>query len=126
MKTLAKRIIAVLAFAIIAGTAIAQTDHSGHDMGSTSKASEAPATQAYMKAMDDMHETMAKIEYTGDADIDFALGMIPHHQAAIDMAKAQLESGKDPEIRKLSEEIIKAQESEIAQLQAWLKAHQAH
>jgi uncharacterized protein (DUF305 family) len=50
--------------------------------------------------------------------------MIPHHQAAIDMAKVQLEHGKDPEIRKLSEEIIKAQESEIKQLEAWLAAHQ--
>ncbi|MDP3262430.1 MAG: DUF305 domain-containing protein, partial [Tabrizicola sp.] len=52
--------------------------------------------------------------------IDFARGMIPHHQAAIDMAKIQLEFGKDPEMRKLAEAIIAAQESEIATLKAFL------
>jgi uncharacterized protein (DUF305 family) len=60
------------------------------------------------------------VPYTGDPDIDFARGMIPHHQAAIDMAKIQLEFGKDPEMRKLAEAIIAAQESEIATLKAFL------
>ena len=48
-----------------------------------------------------MHKDMA-IAYTGDSDIDFVRGMIPHHQAAIDMARIQLEYGKDAEIRKLA------------------------
>lgn len=60
------------------------------------------------------------VPYTGDPDVDFARGMIPHHQAAIDMAKIQLEFGKDPEMRKLAEAIIAAQESEIATLKAFL------
>jgi uncharacterized protein (DUF305 family) len=49
--------------------------------------------------------------------------MIPHHQAAVDMAQAELKYGKDPEIRKLSQDIIAAQNKEIAQMQAWLAAH---
>jgi uncharacterized protein (DUF305 family) len=69
--------------------------------------------------MDKMMADMM-VPYTGDPDIDFARGMIPHHQAAIDMAKIQLEFGKDPEMRKLAEAIIAAQESEIATLKAFL------
>jgi uncharacterized protein (DUF305 family) len=67
-----------------------------------------------------MHSAM-DITYTGKADVDFVKGMIPHHAGAIDMAKAVLAYGKDPEIKKLAEGIIKAQETEIAQMQAWLK-----
>jgi uncharacterized protein (DUF305 family) len=79
-----------------------------------------PSTMAYMKGMDRMMKDMM-VPYTGNADVDFVRGMIPHHQGAIDMAKVVLEHGKDPEIRKLAEAIVKAQEGEIAWMQEWLK-----
>ena len=79
----------------------------------------APATQAYMAANHKMYAQMS-IEYTGKADVDFVRGMIPHHQGAVEMAHIVLEHGTDPEVKKLAEGIISAQESEIAWMQEWL------
>ena len=60
---------------------------------------------------------------TGDPDRDFVTMTIPHHQGAIDMAKVQLQYGKDPELRKLSEGVVTAQESEIVFMKDWLAKH---
>ncbi|MGM1051664.1 MAG: CopM family metallochaperone [Pseudomonadota bacterium] len=81
-----------------------------------------PAVKAYRAANERMHEGMM-VGFTGDADVDFAYGMIPHHQGAIDMANIVLEHGENEEIRELAEEVIAAQEEEIAFLRDWLGAH---
>lgn len=93
----------------------------GHDAHSAeaSTTTGSPATEAYRAANLAMHEAM-NIEFSDNADIDFARGMIGHHQGAIDMARIVLEHGEDPELRQLAEEIIEAQEAEIAFLQNWI------
>lgn len=94
------------------------SDHAHHQEASQQHAND-PAVAAYQAANDKMHEDMA-MSFTGDPDIDFAKGMIPHHEGAIAMAEIVLEYGEDEEIRQLAEEIIAAQESEIAFLREWL------
>jgi uncharacterized protein (DUF305 family) len=79
-----------------------------------------PSSLAFHAINAKMHEGM-DIAFTGNADVDFVKGMIPHHQGAIDMAKTVLAFGKDPEVRKLAEAVVKAQETEIALMQEWLK-----
>jgi uncharacterized protein (DUF305 family) len=80
---------------------------------------DSPATVAFKQAHLKMMHDMA-VTYSGNADIDFVRGMIPHHQAAIDAANIILKYGKDPENQKLATAIIAAQEREIASMQAWL------
>jgi uncharacterized protein (DUF305 family) len=58
----------------------------------------------------------------GNYDLRFIDGMIPHHEGGVVMAKEALEKSKRPEIKKLANEIIKAQNQEIAELKQWRKA----
>ena len=98
-------------------------DHS--TMGGAATTSAPESTKAYETAMAAMMKGMMTAP-TGKPDLDFVQGMIPHHQGAIDMAKVVLQFGKDAEIKKLAEGVIKAQESEIAVMKDWLaKADQA-
>ena len=77
------------------------------------------STTGYKSAMMTMMHMAPK--FSGDPDVDFMKQMRPHHQAAIDMAKVVLSNGKDEETKKLAQEIITAQEEEIATINAWLK-----
>ena len=75
---------------------------------------------AMKESMDRMDNGMNSAPMNGDVDHDFSTMMMPHHQGAIDMAKAELAYGKDPVMRRLAEEIVVDQQSEIQAMQLWL------
>jgi uncharacterized protein (DUF305 family) len=101
------------------GGAVMHGGHGAHGQSAEAKGDNSPSSLAFNAINAKMHKAM-DITFTGNADVDFVKGMIPHHEGAVDMAKTVLAFGKDPEIRALAEAIIKAQETEIAQMKAWL------
>lgn len=84
---------------------------------------------AFQSEMDrDMAKMMHAMHgpgYSGDADIDFLVMMIPHHQGAIDMARLLLVHGRDPLVRGLAAEIIASQQAEIEAMSGRLEALRA-
>jgi Domain of unknown function (DUF305) len=79
-----------------------------------------PHWSGLVGSMMKIHDEMSAIERTGDADADFVRLMLPHHQAAVDMARVQLLHGKDPQMRRLAQEILADQQLEIELMQLWL------
>jgi uncharacterized protein (DUF305 family) len=120
----------VLAFAHYAAFAH-DADHAGMNMDDSRSpppfiASTAKPFNTLMNdAMSVMNYDMAHAAMNGQPEHDFVTMMIPHHQGAIDMAKALLLTTQDQGLRNLAQEIIADQQIEIQLMQAWLKAHPA-
>jgi uncharacterized protein (DUF305 family) len=91
----------------------------------TDQQTSTPDWSELITSMERMHMAMAQVARSGNSDIDFVRLMLPHHQAALDMAKTQLVYGKDPQMRRLAQEIITDQQLEIELMRLWLKQHES-
>jgi uncharacterized protein (DUF305 family) len=124
-----KKYFAGLACCLAAAAASAQDAQHHHGAAGQSAAPVFTATTAkpFADLMDDamavMDAGMTRAPMNGNSEHDFMSMMVPHHQGAIDMAKAVLLYSKDPEVRNLALGIIAEQQNEIRQMQAWLARH---
>lgn len=121
MKSLKSNLLVGLLVASLSGVAAAATAENAHDMHSMHQSAQTAHEKEYVESMGDMHKDMMEGIKDADADRAFARSMIPHHAGAIKMAEIELKYGKDPEMRKLAEQIIKAQDPEIKQMKKRLE-----
>ncbi|WP_245893416.1 DUF305 domain-containing protein [Devosia naphthalenivorans] len=147
---------ALLASVVLAGTSSlvsAQDAMQGHDMsamgGDSAMAADLPdicksaegmsgdksmdmsheMDQAHtdlMAGMDQTNKQMMDAMMVEDIDVAFVCGMIPHHQGAINMAKAELEHGDNEWAKEMAQKVIDAQEQEIAEMVSWLEGEGAN
>jgi uncharacterized protein (DUF305 family) len=112
----------ILAAALLTGAqglALAEDAQATAMKGMAMSGAASPADKAFMDSMQTMMKNM-QVKPTGKTDQDFVLMMLPHHQGAVDMAKVELLYGKDPEMLKLANDIVAAQDKEIAEMKDWL------
>jgi uncharacterized protein (DUF305 family) len=120
MRIRSRLVIPSVFFCVMAIQAMQHDTHAQVRNGSTGD----PGWSGLTSSMEKMHVATAAIGPSGATDVDFVRVMLMHHQAAIDMAKIQLLYGKDPQMRRLAQEIITDQQSEIQLMQFWLKQHE--
>jgi hypothetical protein len=102
----------LLATAAMAGAIGAQAQDVHPSAPSMQAVDEAPFLAENRAAMDRMMTDM-DVKPTGDVDADFVAMMVPHHQGAIDMARAVLRYGRNEQIRRIAQGIIVEQQQEI-------------
>lgn len=101
-----------------------QPGEGGTMMGPTGhQAAQSAVTKAYMAAAQAMHGPMMEGLQASDPDVAFVKGMIAHHMGAIEMAKVQLQFGKDEQAKKWANAILQDQQREIDEMQAWLRSN---
>ncbi|HKP02699.1 MAG TPA: DUF305 domain-containing protein [Chthoniobacterales bacterium] len=120
MKTAVNASIALAVFSFAVASIGRATDHDQR-----SREGDDPNWSELIASMDKMHMAMGSVAQSGNSDVDFVRLMLPHHQAALDMAKIQLLHGTDPQMRRLAQEIITDQQLEIELMQGWLRQHES-
>jgi uncharacterized protein (DUF305 family) len=148
MKTYKSIVIAASLVLTSSGASFAQDAKAGHDMAAigpgasmlpeicitdagkaaaaamppmtTGHADMTEAQMAMMNGMDETNKDMMIGTMADDIDVAFVCGMIPHHMGAINMAKAELQYGDNDWAKQLAQQVIDAQEKELAEMTDWL------
>jgi uncharacterized protein (DUF305 family) len=81
--------------------------------------------RALLQTMEPMHTDMMRGMTAPDFDVAFVCSMLPHHQGAVEMAQVALDHGSDPWVKMVAQEIIAAQQTEIAEMRQWLARRSA-
>lgn len=97
---------------IIVALASCQQSHKAHDTTKTDN--------VMVKAMEDSMTAMHQTKLTGNADVDFAAMMVPHHEGAVEMAEQLLKVNNTDSLADFAKKVIQAQKEEIGQLKAFL------
>ena len=119
-----KKLMTFITLSAVAISNYAQANEQPHQAHmNMSMSTDSAMQQELMQGMTQMNQDMMAAAQYKDPDVAFAAGMLPHHIGAVKMAEVELKYGKDPEMRKLAEDIINAQQAEIEQMQKWLKVH---
>ncbi|WP_036491385.1 DUF305 domain-containing protein [Neisseria sicca] len=119
-----KKLMTFITLSAVAISNYAQANEQPHQAHmNMSMSTDSAMQQELMQGMNQMNQDMMAAAQYKDPDVAFAAGMLPHHIGAVKMAEVELKYGKNPEMRKLAEDIINAQQAEIEQMQKWLKAH---
>lgn len=77
---------------------------------------------AMLEDMREMDRATAKMRMTGNQDRDFIEMMIPHHEAAISMARTEIRSGRDPRVKKVARGIFDGQSKDVRDMKTWYRA----
>jgi len=107
----------MLALVLVFAPAVAFAQNDAHHDNRSGGEQPPSATLSVPQQCAPMMEAMQST----DPDVAFVKGMIPHHQAAIDMARAVLELGSDQQTRAWAQQTITAQQTEIDDMRQWLR-----
>jgi uncharacterized protein (DUF305 family) len=127
-KKLLAPVLAVAAIATTVGPLGAIPAFAQSASGTQHEHTQSGGSEGSMKmhmTMQESQKKMSEMQMSGDTDRDFAIMMREHHQHGIDMAKAEVDAGKDPEMVKEAKKIIASQQKDIQKFDAWLKKHPA-
>ena len=121
----------VAAFCVAAAAQAQDMHQHGHESKASGQqvpatfvaSSDKPFARLMNEAMTIMDRDMQAAPMNGEAGHDFVTMMLPHHQGAVDMARAVLLNTTDPELRNLALGIIAEQQNEINVMRAWLGRH---